>query len=376
MVVVSWVLVYLAMAFHQGSLHANPKNWISGGIEPATAYQFGSLTSEDVFRGQVWRALTATFLHFSLVHLAINALVMYQLGREIEPWYGRWNFLALLVAIGSLSNLLASFLRPWLNQSVTGQSGGGSGIICGFIGMVAVIGWRERSRFGNYMLGQMAIQLVFIGLMGILLPNVDNLVHASGALVGALAAFLDRPLQLSRDTPLARKTGALAIVLVVAAALAQFLGNQADRRAQLRTRVRAELVARELLALPVLQATYLRLASSRSNILWHDPDAAFHARDRARQLLLTTVRTLVALDRKTHAIQDLPLASTWLELAQQPLKNRPHPGTIRRFLDLQRTIATSLRDREIALIREVARWDARLGPPKAPATPPKPAARN
>lgn len=363
-IVLSWVLVYLAMALHQGSLHADSKNWISGGIRHSTAYQFGSLTSDDVFRGQVWRVLTATFLHFSLVHLAINALVMYQLGREIEPWYGPWNFLALLTVIGGASNLLASLLRPVLNQSTAGQSGGGSGIICGLIGMIAVIGWRERSRFGNYILGQMAIQLAFIGFMGIVLPNVDNLVHASGALVGALAAFLDSPLQRTRLTKRARIAGTVAALLIAAAALAQILGNQADRRIQLRARERATLVALELASLPVLQNAYLRLASTQADELWHDAAAGLRARENVRLLLARTVRSLVALDQRTHAIQDVADAETWLQLVQQPTRSRPHPGTIRRFLELHQSIATSLRDQELANIRAAARWDARLGPPK------------
>lgn len=365
----SWVVVYLAMALHQGTIHANARNWISGGIQPTTAFTFGSLVSEDVARGQVWRAVTATFLHFSLVHLLINTLVMYQLGREVEPWYGPWNFLGLYVLIGGFSNLLAAALRPLLAQSIVGQSGGGSGVICGLIGMIAVIGWRERSRFGNYILGQMAIQLVFIGLMGVVLPNVDNLVHASGALVGAFAAALDRTLQRNRGTRVERATGILALAVIAVSAWAQAEGDRADRRSQGRVHDRATIVAQEMAAMQIAQGLYLRLCSAQWPENWLDPMASIRNRDRLKQLLVQTIRTIVTLDAKSRAIQSVPQAALWLELAQMPLRVRPDPGTIHRFLELQHRVGSHLRREEVGLLRRLGQWESKIGavqPPRRP----------
>ena len=96
----SWVLVFALMAYAQGRLHINAGNWVAGGIKAAIASQFGSLNTQAVFDGQFHRTLTATFIHFSLLHLIINTVVFYQLGRSIEPWYGSGQFFLLYVLLG------------------------------------------------------------------------------------------------------------------------------------------------------------------------------------------------------------------------------------------------------------------------------------
>ena len=228
----AWVLIYFAMAWHQGSLHANPSSWLAGGIRPQTAYQFGALTTTDVAKGELWRTLTASMLHFSLIHLAINTWVLFQLGRMIEPWYGSALFLTIYVVMAVLSNVAAAALRPLTGQSLLLQSGGGSGVICGLIALIGIVGWRSRSRFGSYMLRQMAFQLVLIALMGWLIPNIDNLVHASGAAAGVLVGLADPWLIERADRPLARCLGVVALGLLVGAGAAQIADQQAEASRQ------------------------------------------------------------------------------------------------------------------------------------------------
>jgi membrane associated rhomboid family serine protease len=63
----------------------------------------------DVLRGEVWRLLTPTFIHFytgnGLLHVIFNMLVLYWVGRQLEERYGSREFLAFYLAAGVLSYL-------------------------------------------------------------------------------------------------------------------------------------------------------------------------------------------------------------------------------------------------------------------------------
>src|SRR5207253_51477 len=81
-----------------------------GGVETETTQRFGDMTWGEVSRGEVWRPITATFLHKNLLHLALNLVALVLLGRLVEPWYGPGPFLALCLALGALGNLLGGAL--------------------------------------------------------------------------------------------------------------------------------------------------------------------------------------------------------------------------------------------------------------------------
>ena len=85
-------------------------------VSTVTSHRFGDMTWVEVRQGQAWRLLTATFVHFGLIHVALNALGLINLGRLVEPWYRTGPFLAICLAIGGLGNLVGGGLRsasPW-----------------------------------------------------------------------------------------------------------------------------------------------------------------------------------------------------------------------------------------------------------------------
>ena len=216
----SWIVVFVAMIAYQGGLQTGG-NIISTGISPWTSHPFGDLTSRELLRGQFWKPLTATFVHYSIPHIVLNLLGLYQLGRLVESWYGGAQFLGLYVVIGYFGNLLAGLskpflawaLHPWVTVQVVGASGGGSGVLCGLVAMLAVVGWRSKSRYGDYLKGQMVGVLVFTAILGIVIPNIDNYGHAGGAIVGALCGFLDPILLRRAEQP--RKSRWIGVVSVL-----------------------------------------------------------------------------------------------------------------------------------------------------------------
>lgn len=221
-----WLAVYLAMAWQQGSLHAGG-NLATGGILRPVGDLFGSMTGRQLESGQIWRAWTATCVHWSLVHLGLNMLVLYQLGPLVEEWYGSWLFLGWAAVVGGLGNLVAAFSKSWL-ASLRGVPGsldvpaaGGSVLICALMALVAVVGWRSRTRTGAVLSNLMIGLLAFCGLMGALLPFVDNYGHAGGAIVGGVAGLVHRPLLRLPGTRLAKLIGLFGLALLAGAGLAQ-----------------------------------------------------------------------------------------------------------------------------------------------------------
>jgi membrane associated rhomboid family serine protease len=230
-----WVAVYALMSWQVG---------IFTGLPPALAWRltthlFGDLRALDVAQGQVWRVLTANFLHYNVLHLAINLVGLVQLGRMIEEWYGAARFLlvCLLIGIGGnlasatiklavLPRLSASFtvVRSILGGSIDTPSAGGSIIVCGLVGLIAVVGWRSGTRFGQFVKGQMLAILGFTVLLGVLMPWIDgkgevmldNLGHACGAAAGAVVGLAHRRLLARPEGREVRWPAVVAAGLLVA----------------------------------------------------------------------------------------------------------------------------------------------------------------
>ena len=67
-----------------------------------------TVTSEQIFgKLQVWRLLTATFIHDGMNpwHIVMNMLFLWMVGREMEAFYGSRDFVAFYVAAAVVSTL-------------------------------------------------------------------------------------------------------------------------------------------------------------------------------------------------------------------------------------------------------------------------------
>ncbi len=222
----SWALIFALMHLVQwregiaipAGGFANPL-----AVTAQIGHRFGDMTWAEVCRGEGWRLVTATFVHFSLLHVGMNVFGLIKLGQLIEPWYGAGPFLAICLAIGGLGNLVGGLIRQgialgrvalsgtrvaqaWPAWFAAGgpdgaevsfliPSGGGSTILLGLLGLGAVVGWRSKTRIGSFLRDQMVTMLAFTAVLGILLINlIDNYGHAGGAIVGAGFGFVHRPL--------------------------------------------------------------------------------------------------------------------------------------------------------------------------------------
>jgi membrane associated rhomboid family serine protease len=136
-------------------------------------------------QGEYWRILTGASLHGGLIHLAFNCYALYVLGRLIETLSNRAHLaiVFLLSAIGG--NILSLIFMPSDVPSV-----GASGGIIGFLGYLAVYGYRRREILSSSFLKNMLFNIGFIALYGYALrDSIDNFAHLGGLLTGAIYGF-------------------------------------------------------------------------------------------------------------------------------------------------------------------------------------------
>ena len=115
-----------------------------------TLSQLGALEPLLVQQGQLWRWVTANFLHYGIGHLSINMLGLFFLGAIAERNFGPIRYLLLYLVSGCGSMVLITFW--FLSTNQTNQIlVGASAAIMGLIGAMASQYWQDwwhfRSRF-------------------------------------------------------------------------------------------------------------------------------------------------------------------------------------------------------------------------------------
>jgi rhomboid protease GluP len=152
-------------------------------------YRLGALVPELVWQGAWWRVLAANFLHFGALHLIMNMLGLYVLGRYVETTLGRVRFLTCYFTSGIGAMVvftLLTVLAGYQTRIVVGASGAIMGLV-GVMGAIFLHGWqREKSRFAAR---KFRLILVVIGLQVVFdlsTPQVSFVGHTAGLIIGAL----------------------------------------------------------------------------------------------------------------------------------------------------------------------------------------------
>lgn len=203
-------LVFLAMLAGGAGLWHSPN-----GVQLAWGANFGPATQD----GEWWRLASAMFLHFGVLHLALNMWALWDAGQLVERMYGRGRFASIYFASGIAGNLFS--LVSHHGQAV---SGGASGAVFGIYGALLVFLWRERRtlhprEFRWLFWGASGFATATIAL-GLLVPGIDNAAHGGGLLAGALGGVvLGR--RLVPGDALAWQPRVLAATLLLLALLGQ-----------------------------------------------------------------------------------------------------------------------------------------------------------
>lgn len=193
--------------------------------QPAVNVQWGSNFGPLTADGEWWRLVTGAFMHFGVVHLALNMWVLWDAGRLAERLFGPAAFLLIYGVAAIVASLASIAWNPWVN------SAGASGAIFGVIGALMVY-MADRSNGVPFavMRAHRNSLLVFAAysiLFGLIATGVDNAAHLGGLVAGALLGrLLGRPVlpQPGRRSA-ARWAVAAAASMVLALPLAAGVRN-------------------------------------------------------------------------------------------------------------------------------------------------------
>ena len=142
------------------------------------------LVKSEVRRGEVWRLLTGAMINGNIWHIWMNATSGIMLALLIERTANRHVLLPLWL-LGALGGSLCSLM--FLPEAT---SVGASGGLLGFVGFLAVLGWKRKHLLPPQFAVNILRSVGFTALFGLLAWSViDNAAHAGGALAGALAGY-------------------------------------------------------------------------------------------------------------------------------------------------------------------------------------------
>jgi rhomboid protease GluP len=195
----------------------NTRGLLSFGSPSVPAvFVFGGSGAFPVFRlHRWWTLLSASWLHFGILHIFLNMMAVRQLAPAVADLFGPGRMIIIYVVGGvagfALSSIAGAFLPPLAFLSAGTFTAGASASISGLIGAVLAYGHRSGSSMArSYAMSNVAMFLI----MGFLIPGIDNYAHAGGFGGGYLIARALDPLKPERIDHLAMAVGCLAASLL------------------------------------------------------------------------------------------------------------------------------------------------------------------
>ncbi|MEU5522115.1 rhomboid family intramembrane serine protease [Streptomyces sp. NPDC093250] len=187
----------------------------------------GGFTPEGVVDGEWYRMLTGAFLHlpptegtFGVLHIVMNMVALWNLGRLVEPMLGRVHYLALYLLSALGGSVLVLLIAP--GDAVVGASGAIFGVGAAYYVMARRVGadLGQVNRFMAGLLLWLVISAVVTSWEG----------HLGGLLAGGAVALVFAYVPRGRYRVLIQAAACAALLVllaVLALGKAAALGNGA-----------------------------------------------------------------------------------------------------------------------------------------------------
>ncbi|MFC6180908.1 rhomboid family intramembrane serine protease [Lactiplantibacillus daowaiensis] len=188
--------------------------WLLGGSTvTAVLYYLGAKNDQAIIAGQWWRFITPIFLHMGLMHIAVNGVVIYFMGMQIEALFGHWRMLALYLLGGISGNVMSFALSP--DQSV-----GASTAIFALFGAFLMVG---ESFWENPVIQQLTRQFLMLTVINLIFDlfssGIDLWGHVGGLAGGFLLAYVVGVPRIGAIPKVKRILAAITIVIAWVALL-------------------------------------------------------------------------------------------------------------------------------------------------------------
>jgi membrane associated rhomboid family serine protease len=161
--------------------------FLGGSTDPITLHRLGWLDTDYVlYSHQHWRLLTALFLHYGVLHLAVNMFALLLLGPPLERQIGSAFFTGCYILSGLGSSLTVVLLAKWRALNAV-QLVGASGCVMGVVGVWA--GFLLRNRhvpLAAQRLRSITLIIVLQIIFDLVTPRVSMSAHLGGVIAGLL----------------------------------------------------------------------------------------------------------------------------------------------------------------------------------------------
>jgi len=220
-------IVFIAMIFDgAGIMEPNGLVHIKWGSD------FAPLT----LSGDWWRLITNMFIHFGIIHLAMNMYCLYVIGSYLEPMLGKPRFIAAYLSTG----ILASITSLWWHTEPV-NSAGASGAVFGMYGLFLAFLTTSLipTAVRKGLLQSIGIFIVYNLAFG-MKSGVDNAAHVGGLISGFAIGYLF-VISIKKEKQQLKAPWVVPATILLAAIIAFFYLQQHKAPADQRNAVLNEL---------------------------------------------------------------------------------------------------------------------------------------
>jgi membrane associated rhomboid family serine protease len=215
--------------------------WLAGSSsDPGVLLRVGAMVRGRIEDGEWWRLVSCLFVHVGSVHLVVNAIGIYFLGKVCEELFGTSRTFVIF-GVAGIAGAIASCLAS------TGVSAGASGAIFGVLGAVFIELTLHRAKYRaawtRGMWSRLVVVIVAQAAIGFIYPVIDQWAHGFGLVAGVVVGAALSPsarwakLGLYAGRGLAVAFGGVvmvAAVMVATTSIADSLGGPERVRHELR----------------------------------------------------------------------------------------------------------------------------------------------
>ncbi len=150
---------------------------------------------------QYYRFFTSIFLHFGIMHLFNNMLLLIVAGRYLERALGSLRYLIVYILSGAAGSGMSCLYMIYKGSFDT--SAGASGAIFGIVGGLLSIIIVHRGRYAGLSVRGILVMIALLFYNGLTADNVDNAAHLGGFVVGAILTLLIYKIKIFRQKRIA-----------------------------------------------------------------------------------------------------------------------------------------------------------------------------